>query len=449
MPQSPLPVSLPLPEDADARYELGRACAARGDMRGAIDALRGCLERDMRHADAHRTLGTALARIGLGQLAIPFLEMAVALRPDDVEGHTELGNVLQSRGEHARALACFRRACALRPLVKWPAARQPAAFSVLLIQAPGVANTPPEFLFANASYDCHFFAVLPDGVPDIESLRRHGDIVVNLISDADQGPQALAAAAAVIEQLGKPTINHPHRILGTARDVIANLLADLPLCRVPRTRRATRERLVAADAITNLAADGFMWPLLLRVAGSHGGEAFEKIDNRDDFAEFLRGHDAAEFYVTEYVDYGSVDGYFRKYRFVCTDRDILPYHLAIGSHWKVHHYTTDMDRNAWMQDEEKAFLENPGAVFSTRHYGALAAIRAAVGLEFFGIDCALDRDGNILVFEVNASILIHDDNADFPYKTAHCLRIKQALDGMVTRVAAGAPEALEALARNG
>jgi hypothetical protein len=138
------------------------------------------------------------------------------------------------------------------------------------------------------------------------------------------------------------------------------------------------------------------------------------------------------------VDYRSRDGHFRKYRFVFADTDILPYHLAIGNGWKVHHYTTDMDKHAWMQDEEKRFLENPDAVFSPAHYAALAAIREAVGLEFFGIDCSLDRDGNVVVFEVNASMLIHDDNADFPYKTPHCRRIRSAFEAMLAGAAAAA-----------
>ena len=146
-----------------------------------------------------------------------------------------------------------------------------------------------------------------------------------------------------------------------------------------------------------------------------------------------------ELYVTEYVDYVSADGFFRKYRFVFTDREILPYHLAIGHGWKVHHYTTAMDRHGWMQDEEKAFLADPGAVFSPAHHDALAAIRATIGLNFFGVDCALDRNGNVMVFEVNASILIHDDNAVFPYKTPYCVQIKEALDRMVTRMATGTP----------
>jgi glutathione synthase/RimK-type ligase-like ATP-grasp enzyme len=67
----------------------------------------------------------------------------------------------------------------------------------------------------------------------------------------------------------------------------------------------------------------------------------------------------------------------------------------------------------------------------------MSKIRAAVGLDFFGIDCALDRDGNLLVFEVNASVLIHNDNADFAYKGPACIRIKRAFEAMLSRASGG------------
>jgi tetratricopeptide (TPR) repeat protein len=156
---------------ADTLFRLSRGLVAQGDNRGAIDALCRCLTLDASHADAHHALGALFAKVGLARVAIPFLEMAVALRPEGVESLVELGNVLQADGETVRALSCFRRACELRPLVKWAAAQEPPGFSALLIQSPGVANTPPEFLFANSSYDCHFFALLPDIEPDMELLR--------------------------------------------------------------------------------------------------------------------------------------------------------------------------------------------------------------------------------------------------------------------------------------
>ncbi len=84
-----------------------------------------------------------------------------------------------------------------------------------------------------------------------------------------------------------------------------------------------------------------------------------------------------------------------------------------------------------MQREEAAFLADPTAVFAPQHFAALRAIRQAVGLDFFGIDCAIGPDGRLVVFEVNASMLVHEDNAAFPYKAPAVDRIKHAFDAML------------------
>jgi hypothetical protein len=110
---------------------------------------------------------------------------------------------------------------------------------------------------------------------------------------------------------------------------------------------------------------------------------------------------------------------------------VLPYHLAICDDWKVHHVNTDMANQAWMQREEAAFLDHPGAVFSAANYAALRTIQGRIGLDYFGIDCARDTSGNLVVFEVNASMLVHDDNAQFPYKDPSVRAIKAAFDAML------------------
>jgi glutathione synthase/RimK-type ligase-like ATP-grasp enzyme len=86
-----------------------------------------------------------------------------------------------------------------------------------------------------------------------------------------------------------------------------------------------------------------------------------------------------------------------------------------------------------MQQEELAFLSSPDTVFSARNYRALRMIRDRIGLDFFGIDCALDASGDVVVFEVNASMLVHDQNADFPYKGPFVRNIKLAFDAMLRR----------------
>jgi len=87
--------------------------------------------------------------------------------------------------------------------------------------------------------------------------------------------------------------------------------------------------------------------------------------------------------------------------------------------------------HVWMQDEEECFLHDPEQVFGAAHYEALRLIRDRISLDYFGIDCGLDPDGNLIVFEVNASMLVHDDNAEFPYKDPFVRVIKTAFNAML------------------
>jgi hypothetical protein len=116
------------------------------------------------------------------------------------------------------------------------------------------------------------------------------------------------------------------------------------------------------------------------------------------------------------------------------DGEIMPYHLAIHNDWKVHHFRTDMADHAWMRQEEERFLADMGSVFDSNSQEALRAIAKATGLDYGGIDCGIDRDGGIVVFEANASMLVHDEkNQEFAYKNQYIARIKSAFDGMVSR----------------
>ena len=101
-----------------------------------------------------------------------------------------------------------------------------------------------------------------------------------------------------------------------------------------------------------------------------------------------------------------------------------------------------MADHQWMQQEEEAFLNDPAAVFNAGHYQVLREIQQRIGLEYFGIDCGLDRAGNLVVFEVNASMLVHERNQEFPYKAPFVFRIKSAFDEMLQKLAnASAAEA--------
>jgi hypothetical protein len=56
---------------------------------------------------------------------------------------------------------------------------------------------------------------------------------------------------------------------------------------------------------------------------------------------FLAERASEDRYLIEPIDYRSADGFYRNYRFIFVDEEILPYHLAIGDGWKLHRDSTD------------------------------------------------------------------------------------------------------------
>ncbi|HVV39937.1 MAG TPA: tetratricopeptide repeat protein [Nitrobacter sp.] len=363
--------------------------------------------------------------------AIASFEAAVALDPRDFDSLYWTGSIRQRLGEGEAARTAYARAADIQPLIRRRSVVCPAEFRALALYAPFAGNTPSDYLFKNAAYDIDTLALFAGSAPDIDRLRG-AQVVINLISDADQAGEVLPLAADLVNQLGIPVINDPHKVLRTTRENVARLLEAIPHCRIPEVIRHDAGAPVAA-----LPA-GMGFPVLVRPAGTHGGTDFEKIEGPSECARALMRHPDTDHYVIAYADYRSSDGYFRKYRFIFVNGDILPYHLAIGDTWKVHHDSTDMDRHDWMQREEEAFLGNPASVFTPEHFEALRAIQSTIGLDFFGIDCGLDQAGRLVVFEVNASMLVHEGNEKFPYKAPFVARIKEAFDSMLQKAAAAA-----------
>ena len=365
-------------------------------------------------------------------LAIGYFNKAYALDPTNAEALYWIGGINQSLGNLGAAQAAYLKAAAIHPVIRRPAAKAPADFKVLALYGPFAGNTPAEYLFKDADYDTDTLALLPS--TDIDGIVRNEtyDVVVNLISDADQAIDLLPIATELVERLGTATVNHPARVVRTTRDAAYEMFAGIPACRIPNTFR-----LAAAQDRTTLAAD-LSFPLLVRPAGSHGGDRFEKVEDIAACDAFLAAHRDCDRYLIEYVDYRSADGYFRKYRFIIVDGEIFPYHLAIGRDWKLHRDSADMRNLQWVRDEERSFLERPDRYFDTRHMDALRTIAARIGLHYFGVDCGLDAAGDLVLFEVNASILVHGEDGELVHKDPFIRKIKTAFSTMLVRLAGDA-----------
>jgi glutathione synthase/RimK-type ligase-like ATP-grasp enzyme len=444
----------------DALVLDGNAHYKQRHFAAAIAAYRTVLQNDPRHWSARLNLALALRSTEQFDECLAVLAALSAEQPNSVFVLNELGKLHVMRRDFDRALTSFMRATALDPtnadslywigavkhamgdlaaaergyaraaevqrLIRRPATQTPPAFSALMLCAPVMANTPIVYLTERSAYDANILLLFADTIYDVDALRRGSQLVINLVSDADRGASLLPLAAELIDTLGLPTINHPRHVRQTTRDAIAHLLADLTGVRVPRTLRH-RGGTVESVAIP----PDMVFPLLARPVGTHGGDDFERIANSEALTAFVAQCPHVDHYIIEYLDYVSSDGFFRKYRFIFIDDRVMAYHLAIGETWKVHHATTGMIDVDWMKQEEHAFLQNPTQVFGERHYASLRAIKERVGLEFFGIDCGLDQAGNLVVFEVNTSMLVHQNNEDFPYKIPFVEAIKTAFDTML------------------
>jgi tetratricopeptide (TPR) repeat protein len=386
-------------------------------------------------AALHHQLGKALFELDHVEAALACFEQALLLNPYDADSSYWIGGIKQRLGDDEAAYAAYARAAQIQPLIRRSAIKSPADFRVLALYAPFGGNTPTEYLFKHAAYDTDTLALFEQNHYDADSFSQGVDVVVNLLSDVDQAARILPLAADLVERLGKPVVNDPRKILRTTRDSTAELLTGIAGCRIPTILRQPQGSTLSVDDIR--AAFPTASSILARPVGTHGGDDFDKIDGAADLAAYLAGPATTDRYFIEYADYGSADGHFRKYRFIFVHGEVLPYHLAIGNDWKVHHVNTDMANQEWMQREEAVFLNDPTQVFNPGHYQALREIQQRIGLDYFGIDCSIDTNGELLVFEVNASMLVHDDNAEFPYKDPAVRRIKAAFDAMLAKFARG------------
>jgi glutathione synthase/RimK-type ligase-like ATP-grasp enzyme len=89
--------------------------------------------------------------------------------------------------------------------------------------------------------------------------------------------------------------------------------------------------------------------------------------------------------------------------------------------------------------EERAFLEDMDGVLGERAMAALGLIGARLGLDYAGVDFGLGPDGELLLFEANATMVINPPDADrrWDYRRGAVARILEAAKAMMLERAAG------------
>jgi hypothetical protein len=224
------------------------------------------------------------------------------------------------------------------------------------------------------------------------------DVLVNLITEPLVCRRALDRLDTMVRPRAIPMLNSVEAIRRSSRVVLPDVIAGsgAPRVRAPRTARFSGR---AAAPGKHVEAAGLRWPVLLRPAGTHSSKGLTKVDSPSALRALDLPHDVL---VSEFIDFRSGDGLYRKYRMIWVDGMVFRRHLLAGFNWNV---TGDARIDMAMQPEtitaEKDFLASPGPLDDR-----IAELFRIVGLDFGVIDFAVSDEGEITIFELNGTFQI-------------------------------------------
>lgn len=449
------------PDHAGAHNNLAVALMALGLLDEAIASFKQAVACQPDYPEAHNNMGVAYKRLGLVNEALASYSEALKCKPDYAQALLNVGTIFYEHKQYDEALIWYEASLEVDPLqveahqnaalileklgrhdgVK---AHRDAAYgrqalfidtapeprrTVLVLWGAGQGNVPIEHLLPQKTVT-RLVCIIEYARADELARLPDYPVVFNAIGDPDVMDPAAQAMTRFLKQCGRPVLNAPSAVARTARHLIPGLLGDLPDVVVPNTSRVATAKLKTA-----LQAMPEAWfPILLRPTNSHGGDHLVKLDSRRDIGG-LTPWDTEHYYLTDYVDYASSDGRFRKYRIIFVDRKPYAYHMAVSGHWVVHHDTAGMQHEEWKRQEEAAFLDDPCKALGEKAMAAIEAIGLALDLDYCGVDFSLLPDGRVLVFEANATMLAHPEEAGgmYDYKNPHVQRILDAFDALLER----------------
>jgi glutathione synthase/RimK-type ligase-like ATP-grasp enzyme len=232
-------------------------------------------------------------------------------------------------------------------------------------------------------------------------------VLLNLITEPEAHAKTLANLKKVLRGVPGRVINKPEAVLRSTRDQVARLLTGIPRLIVPKTARLNGSKPAVAAAAIEKA--GVTPPVILRQVGTHSGKIVGLFNAVEEAVAALTPGDHV---ATQFVDFASADGLYRKYRAFFIGERIVLRHMLVSDHWNVH----AKDRARFMAEhpqavtEERALLES-AVPFQPGVREVLEAVRERMPLDFFGMDYGVTRDGEVVLFEANATMSF------FPFST--------------------------------
>jgi len=224
--------------------------------------------------------------------------------------------------------------------------------------------------------------------------------LVNLITEAEQNSKVLENLKKLLRGVPGRVINRPEAVLRTTRDQVSRMLTGIPGLIVPKAVRLHGSK--ASMAARTLDKAGIVAPVILRQAGTHTGKIVGLFDSVDEAAAALG---PGEHVATQFVDFSSADGLYRKFRVYFIGPHVILRHMIVGDSWNVHvkDRTRFMSQHPELVAEERALFDSADP-FAPAVRDVLRHVRERMPLDFFGMDFAITQSGELVLFEANATM---------------------------------------------
>ena len=283
------------------------------------------------------------------------------------------------------------------------------------------------FNYIDSSYFDKYLLTI-DARPNVKNFIKNIDkiILFNQISDADSHTITLSKVNNMVNKFNLICINHPKKIMETTRDKIYQKLKDINKLIVPKTISVNSR--TPNELISSIKNANIQYPIILRECGAHGGVTTYLLKNPQEIRElYAIALDGRGYYITQYHEYKDSDGLYSKIRLVVVDGEVYLRHILYANEWIVH-ASNDIINHKMRLEISKNFISE----IKPQIEPIITEIYNVIGLDYFGIDCHIDRDMNMTIFEVNANmnVFIATENSIF---IEHIEMIREALVQMILK----------------
>jgi tetratricopeptide (TPR) repeat protein len=413
-----------------AMSDLGWHLVTKRKLGRALVVYKALAARFPESAVAQKRLGDVYLSRGEIENGCAAYARAVELDGENANLHLALANALRQNGRSEEARAHTIRAFTIQPVVRFPyRGGRTTPIRLLVIATADVGNIQ-EDLYHDPD-NCEVSVVLAETMGLDAPLPPH-DVILNVIGEADLCADALDRAEALMARSGAIGINQPRYVKATTRVENSRRLSDLPGVTAPIMMVIPRSELENGCGVDRLKEARFVWPILFRSLGYHMGEHFVKVDREAELAQSIGSIPGEDLLAIQFIDTSSADGKFRKYRVMMIAGVLFPVHVAVSPNWKVHYFSADM-ADAANRAEDEAMLSEPARVLEQKAVEALSRISEALNLDFVGVDFGFGPDGDVVVFEANATMSAPkgDKHDIWSYRNDAMNDLRQAFRGMV------------------